>query len=147
MARTLTPERQNLRIWALQLAGLQLTQANIGRRLNVPQRTISAWLDNQAIPAKTCFFLAKDGTFSHNSGVFSRNIPRIHPPHPIPQLICAKAEYLPLPDNHVDLIITSPPYNLGDDEWAMGGNISLNGKGRTPREGGRWGMSHNAIPN
>jgi len=59
MARTLTPERQNLRIWALQLAGLQLTQANIGRRLNVPQRTISAWLDNQAIPAKTCFFLLR----------------------------------------------------------------------------------------
>ena len=48
-----------------------------------------------------------------------------------PELYVAKAENLYfIEDNTIDLIITSPPYNLGQEKWPMGGN------GRTPRETG-----------
>jgi len=47
-----------------------------------------------------------------------------------PTLHVADAEDLPLSDNVVDLIITSPPYNLGHDNWKMGG------EGREQRENG-----------
>jgi DNA modification methylase/ParB-like chromosome segregation protein Spo0J len=46
-----------------------------------------------------------------------------------PVLICAPAEKLPLSEEMVDIIITSPPYNLGTESWPMGGD------GRTPRDG------------
>jgi modification methylase len=42
----------------------------------------------------------------------------------------ASASALPLDDETVDLIITSPPYNLGDQSWPMGGD------GRTRRDDG-----------
>lgn len=45
-------------------------------------------------------------------------------------LLCCDAARLPLGDETVDVIITSPPYNLGSEHWPMGGN------GRTPRESG-----------
>lgn len=44
-------------------------------------------------------------------------------------LYVGRAENLPLEDATVDLIVTSPPYNLGDDNWPMGGG------GRTTRDG------------
>uniref|UniRef100_A0A6M3LM77 site-specific DNA-methyltransferase (cytosine-N(4)-specific) n=1 Tax=viral metagenome TaxID=1070528 RepID=A0A6M3LM77_9ZZZZ len=50
---------------------------------------------------------------------------------PMPQLYEGKAEALDfIADESVDLIITSPPYNLGDEGWPMGGG------GRTPRDAG-----------
>lgn len=47
-----------------------------------------------------------------------------------PLLIVGKAESTGLPSDSVDLIITSPPYNLGSEKWPMGGD------GREPREDG-----------
>jgi len=41
-----------------------------------------------------------------------------------------------LPDNSVDIIITSPPYNLGQEKWPMGGN------GRRPRDTGIGYIAH-----
>lgn len=48
--------------------------------------------------------------------------------HPI--LIVGRAEETGLEDESVDVIITSPPYNLGSENWPMGG------EGREPRESG-----------
>jgi len=48
----------------------------------------------------------------------------------MPDLYCADARALPLEDACIDLIITSPPYNLHSERWPMGGN------GRTPRPEG-----------
>jgi DNA modification methylase len=39
-----------------------------------------------------------------------------------PRLIVASADNTHLGSESVDVIITSPPYNLGKDNWAMGGN-------------------------
>ena len=48
-----------------------------------------------------------------------------------PRLIVSRAENMPqLADESIDLIITSPPYNLGSNDWPMGGD------GRTPRDEG-----------
>lgn len=47
-----------------------------------------------------------------------------------PRYEVAQAEALPLEDNCVDLIITSPPYNMGNGSWNMGG------EGRTKRATG-----------
>lgn len=45
-------------------------------------------------------------------------IRRMRPsPGPVPLLIVGDAECLGLPDECVDLIITSPPYNLGNEDW------------------------------
>jgi DNA modification methylase len=53
-----------------------------------------------------------------------------------PTLIVGKAEDMhQIADDSVDLIITSPPYNLGSEFWPMGGD------GRTPREGIGYGDS------
>lgn len=41
--------------------------------------------------------------------------------NPIPRIIEANSQDLPLDDESVDIVITSPPYNLGHDEWNMGG--------------------------
>lgn len=49
---------------------------------------------------------------------------------PRPTLEVADSGDLPLSDGSVDLIITSPPYNLGHDKWRMGG------EDRTEREEG-----------
>jgi len=49
----------------------------------------------------------------------------------IPRLYVGRAENMDFLDNEsVGLLITSPPYNLKNDEWPMGG------QGRTPREDG-----------
>ncbi len=45
------------------------------------------------------------------------------------QLLCGDAEHLPLDPDTVDVIITSPPYNLGSEHWPMGID-------RTPRDEG-----------
>jgi len=59
---------------------------------------------------------------------------RDKPPEPTeyiksPRLIVARAEDTTLESNSVDIIITSPPYNLGSSNWPMGGgdNTSHNG--------------------
>lgn len=50
-----------------------------------------------------------------------RNAPA--PPKPnTPRLIVGCADKLDLPDESVDVIITSPPYNLNHEEWPMGGH-------------------------
>ena len=47
-----------------------------------------------------------------------------------PTLIVSRAENMSgVKNQSIDVIITSPPYNLGDDNWPMGGD------GRTAREG------------
>ena len=38
------------------------------------------------------------------------------------RLIVGDAKCIDLPDASVDIIITSPPYNLGDSDWPMGGH-------------------------
>ena len=38
------------------------------------------------------------------------------------RLIVGDAKCMDLPDASVDIIITSPPYNLGDSDWPMGGH-------------------------
>jgi modification methylase len=49
----------------------------------------------------------------------------------VPTLIHGRAENCPeIADSSIDLIITSPPYNLGTDRWPMGGG------GRTAWDGG-----------
>ncbi|AFH21526.1 DNA adenine methylase [environmental Halophage eHP-3] len=48
----------------------------------------------------------------------------------LPTLEVGDASDLPLENESVDLIITSPPYNLGHGDWKMGG------EGREPREDG-----------
>jgi DNA modification methylase len=48
-----------------------------------------------------------------------------------PRLIVGHAEDMVMIEGEsIDLIITSPPYNMGQDQWPMGGN------GRVPRENG-----------
>jgi len=66
-----------------------------------------------------------------------RRIGRDAAPEPVaeiakrqPRLIVASADNTTLDAESVDLIITSPPYNLGESHWPMGGN------GRTPRDEG-----------
>jgi len=58
-----------------------------------------------------------------------------------PLLLKGDATQLPeeIEPDSVDIIITSPPYNLGDDTWAMGG------EGRTPRDDGI-GYDDNKTP-
>jgi len=63
----------------------------------------------------------------HKSGP----VPKVSLAIKSPLLIVAKAENMPqIADESIDLIITSPPYNLGAKSWPMGG------EGRTPREHG-----------
>ena len=47
-----------------------------------------------------------------------------------PRLLVGRAEKLELDNESIDLIITSPPYNLESGQWPMGGN------GRVPRTSG-----------
>lgn len=56
--------------------------------------------------------------------------PEIPDDNPTPKIIEADARDLPLDDESVNIIITSPPYNLGHDEWKFGG------WGREGRESG-----------
>lgn len=44
----------------------------------------------------------------------------------VPRLIVGDARRLELADESVDVIITSPPYNLGDEAWPMGGHGRVN---------------------
>jgi len=50
--------------------------------------------------------------------------PALRAPHLI---VCPAEDMAPLANESVDLIITSPPYNLGEETWPMGGD------GRQPR--------------
>jgi modification methylase len=88
-------------------------------------------LEGEKIVADVAFIMAKNGAICHNSGVICHNFRDGLPPNPVPQLFIGKAEDMNfLGDKTVDIIITSPPYNLGQEKWPMGGN------GRTPREAG-----------
>lgn len=55
-------------------------------------------------------------------------------------LYVARAESMPIADNHVDLIVTSPPYNLGGDNWPMGGG------GRMTRDGIEYAAHGDDMP-
>ncbi len=147
MGRRLTPERQHLKAWALELARLGLTQERIGQMVGVPQYAVSRMLSGEDIVHTPCFIVHKSGKIMHNSGVIMHNVSQDHPVHPEPILRCARAESLPLPDDHVDLIITSPPYNLGAAQWDMGGNNYMNGHGRPARKPGIGYTAHDdAMP-
>ena len=130
MARSITPERQFLKEWALCLKGCGMTQAEIGERLGLDRNSFKDWLIKNKNTNGT-FILDKLGRLVHNSGLIVVNIKAGLPPNPKPQLFVGKAEDLSfLPESSVDIIITSPPYNLGQEKWPMGG------KGRTPRNTG-----------
>lgn len=63
------------------------------------------------------------------------------PPPVSPRLIVGRAEYVPeIEDETVDLIITSPPYNLGNDNWPMGG------EGRLSRNGMEYDSHSDTMP-
>lgn len=66
--------------------------------------------------------------------------PATEPAERAPRLIVGRAEQIDLADESVDLIITSPPYNLGRDQWPMGGN------GRTPRDGIEYSEHDDTMP-
>lgn len=51
----------------------------------------------------------------------ARNVPTTESPA-VPRLILGDALCIDLPDESVDVIVTSPPYNLGDESWPMGGH-------------------------
>lgn len=55
-------------------------------------------------------------------------------------LYVARAENIPVQDESVDIIITSPPYNLGDDLWPMGGG------GRVARDGIEYALHDDDMP-
>lgn len=130
MARTLSPERQLLKEWAICLKGCGVPLEKISLNLNLPLRTIYHYLDGLNV-AKDTFIMAKNGDICHNSGHVCKNFKDGLPPNPKPQLFVGKAEDMHFLENEsVDIIITSPPYNLGQEKWPMGGN------GRTPRESG-----------
>lgn len=131
MGRTLTPDRQILKDWAIILAGLGIIHENIARYIGTSKSDVDYWLWKEKIPKPETFILNQDGAVLHNSGIVIKNFHDGLPPNPKPQLFVGRAENLQfLAEESVDVIITSPPYNLGQEKWPMGGN------GRTPREAG-----------
>ena len=83
------------------------------------------WRARSSTPRRNCacFFAARQ-TVAHTLPVSPVGADRS------PTLIIGRAETLEgIDDETIDVIITSPPYNLGDEEWPMGG------QGRTPRNG------------
>ena len=131
MARTLTPESQILKRWAITLASLGMTRSAIAKYLNKPEGDIKYWLWKEKIVNQNVGIVNQNGVIVHNSGVIVDNFRDGLPVPPKPRLFVGKAENLEfLVDESVDLIITSPPYNLGQEKWPMGGS------GRTPREAG-----------
>lgn len=135
MGRTLTPERQKLKEWAICLRGCGLTQERIAENLGRPRNVIKNWLKNKV--DNNTFIVDKDGHIVHNSGVIIHNFTDGLPTNPKPVFYVGRAEDMNFLENEsVDIIITSPPYNLGQEKWPMGGN------GRTPRENGIGYDSH-----
>lgn len=131
MSWTITQENLLKREWAIQLAPLGMTQAHMGSLLEVDRTTISRWLKGVNSVHKAPCMVHINGHLVHHSGTPVHSFSGGHPPHPKPQLFCGSATDMHfLDDGSVDLIITSPPYNLGNNSWDMGGN------GRTAREEG-----------
>lgn len=130
MARTLSSERQILKQWAIILAALGMKQDDIDKWLGVKRNVLKNWLKGRPkIVDDKPFILDNVGRLVHNSGVLVHNFRDGLPPNPKPQLFFGRAENLHfLPNESVNIIITSPPYNLGQEKWPMGGN------GRTPRQ-------------
>jgi len=130
VGRTLTPERQKLKYLTIMLAE-QMTHSAIARFLDVPKGTIDTWLYGLDISKQYVCITKQNGKILHNSGVLLDNFYDGLPPNPTPIFYIGKAEDMSfLKDKEIDIIITSPPYNLGQEKWPMGGN------GRTPRESG-----------
>lgn len=131
MGRTLTEDRKILKDWAIILAGLGMKHKDIAHWLGTYKGQIDNWLFGENIPNQEVFILNQEGTLISNSGIKIKNFRDGLPPNPKPQLWVGKAEDLKfLEKESVDIIITSPPYNLGQEKWPMGGN------GRTPRDAG-----------
>lgn len=123
MGRTLTPDRQILKEWAIILAGLGMKHEDIAKWLpHTTKSDIDYWLWGMKILNPDTFILNSGGVVIHNSGVVIKNFRDGSPPNPKPQLFVGKAEQLDfLSDESVDVIITSPPYNLGLKKWPMAG--------------------------
>jgi len=137
MGRTLTPERQVLKEWAIILAGLGMTHKDIAGWLGIPKGDVDWWLWKVKIPKPDYRITKHKGQLLDNTGTVIGNFRDGLPSNPKPQLFVCKAENMAfLPDKSIDIIITSPPYNLGQEKWPMGGN------GRTPRETGIGYSSH-----
>lgn len=132
MPRTLTPERQVLKEWAITLAKVGVTQQVIASYLCEDRDCIKEWVKGiRKIPDINYSINDSTGAIVANSGMVVANFREGLPSNPKPQLFVGRAEKMTfLDDTSVNIIITSPPYNLGQEKWPMGGN------GRTPRETG-----------
>ena len=87
MARRLPPERQELKAWAIELAGLGMTSESIQKLIRVKSSTIRNWLSVVSIVDSTCYITDSTGCIVHNNGVVVHNFSQGHPPHPIPHLL------------------------------------------------------------
>jgi len=56
-------------------------------------------------------------------------VPQATPGSPAVRLVVGDALRLDLPGESVDVIITSPPYNLGEESWPMGGHERVERQG------------------
>ena len=127
----LTPEREQIKTLAIMLSGINIKYSLIAEYLNIPEGTIKYWLAKKNASNFHICITNYNGKIVHNSGIEVGNFRDGLPPNPKPQLFVGKAENLySIPNESVDIIITSPPYNLGQEKWPMGGN------GRTPRDSG-----------
>lgn len=75
-------------------------------------------------------FLSKKLRFAFDefSNRFQRNfanLPDLKPDHPIPDVQYGNAKNLPLPDNSIDLIVTSPPYASNAIDYMRAHKFSL----------------------
>ena len=121
----------------LQLLDNKITQTQAADMLNVSPRTVTT-IRAVERAAPDLFEPMAQGKMTANEAMKEvRRRARDATPEPVaetakrqPFLIVAPAENTGLDNESVDLIITSPPYNLGEAHWPMGGN------GRTPRDEG-----------
>lgn len=131
MGRTLTKNYEPLKQWAIVLAGLKMTRPEISKCLNVPEGTVKYWLWKEKIVNQYIPIVNQNGKIVCNSGATVDNFYEGLPPNPTPELFVGLAESLNfIEKDSIDIIITSPPYNLGQEKWPMGGN------GRTARDTG-----------
>jgi len=69
MARTLTPERQVLKAWAIQLAQLGMTREKISTVLDTPVTNVKRWLVASPIADALPCIADVHGRIIHNTGV------------------------------------------------------------------------------